>query len=215
MSCRTLTSSSSTRWSGSRLQGPRGTGGEFRVGLHVKSLRAGMAPLRILPTLLDAVRRIPGGVLQVNGQRDVLAPDGARRDDVLASWLEARAAEGELDLRVHDYLPDSELWEYLASLVVSVLPYRFGTHSGWLEACRDLGTTVVAPSCGYYSDQGPVHSYVHQEQEFEPASLVSAIARAHAAGPAQPVTVEVRREQRELLARAHRDIYRDTSRELE
>ena len=34
---------------------------------------------------------------------------------------------------------DDELWDYLQSLDVSVLPYRFGTHSGWLEACHDLG----------------------------------------------------------------------------
>ena len=42
-----------------------------------------------------------------------------------------------------------------AALDVSVLPYRFGTHSGWLEACFDLGTAVVAPSCGFYAEQRP------------------------------------------------------------
>ena len=46
---------------------------------------------------------------------------------------------------------------------MSVLPYRFGTHSGWLEACVDLGTAVVAPSCGFYAEQQPVHSYRHDE----------------------------------------------------
>src|SRR5690606_34862620 len=106
-------------------------GDEFRVGLHVKSLRASMAPMRILPTLLDTVRGIPGGVLQVNGHTDVLGESGSRRDDELATWLHERAAAGEIDLRVHDYFSDAELWEYLASLDVSVLPYRFGTHSGW------------------------------------------------------------------------------------
>ena len=38
----------------------------------------------------------------------------------------------------------------------SVLPYRFGTHSGWLEACYDLGTAVVAPTCGFYAEQQPL-----------------------------------------------------------
>ena len=37
-----------------------------------------------------------------------------------------------------------------------MLPYRFGTHSGWLEACYDLGTPVLAPDCGFYAEQRPV-----------------------------------------------------------
>ena len=56
---------------------------------------------------------------------------------------------------MHDYFSDDELWDYLHALDVSVLPYRFGTHSGWLEACHDLGTTVVAPTCGFYAEQRP------------------------------------------------------------
>ena len=75
-------------------------------------------------------------------------------------------------------MPDAELFAYLASLDVAVLPYRFGTHSGWLEACRDLGTTVVAPSCGYYADQGPVVSYVNEEDRFDPDSFEQALAEA-------------------------------------
>ena len=62
---------------------------------------------------------------------------------------------------MHDYFSDEDLWAYLASLDLSVLPYTFGTHSGWLEACRDLQTTVLAPSCGYYAEQGPVLSYTN------------------------------------------------------
>ena len=54
---------------------------------------------------------------------------------------------------------------------MSVLPYRFGTHSGWLEACRDLGTTVVAPDCGYYADQGPVLTYRMDEHRYDADSL--------------------------------------------
>ena len=49
---------------------------------------------------------------------------------------------------MHDFFPDADLWDYLEGLDVSVLPYRFGTHSGWLEACYDLGTPVLAPTAG-------------------------------------------------------------------
>jgi glycosyltransferase involved in cell wall biosynthesis len=187
-------------------------GSAFRVGLHVKSLRASMEPLRLLPDLVQAVRDLPNAVLQVNGHRDVLDPDGDRRAAQLASYLERGAARGDLELRVHDFLPDGELWSYLESLDVSVLPYRFGTHSGWLEACRDLGTAVVAPSCGYYADQGPVHSYLHDEEQYDGDSLQKAIHDAWAAGPVAPLRVEMRRAQRARVARAHREIYRSVLR---
>ena len=189
-----------------RAAQPRGSE-TFRVGLHVKSLRASMDPLAVLPTLVETVREIPGAVLQVNGHRDVLHPGGPRYDDALASWLRAADDEGRLELHVHDFLTDEQLWDYLGTLDVSVLPYRFGTHSGWLEACRDLGTAVVAPSCGFYAEQGPVHSYALDEERFDAASLARAVHDAHDAGPVAPLTVEARRRQRDDIARAHRDLY--------
>ena len=141
--------------------------GEVRVGLHVKSLRASMDPGRLLATLLEVVADEPSLVLQVSGHRDVLDPDGARYDAAFAERVRDAARDGLVDLRLHDFMSDDELFAHLASLDVSVLPYRFGTHSGWLEACRDVGTTVVAPTCGYYADQAPVLTYVHDEQRFD------------------------------------------------
>jgi hypothetical protein len=178
--------------------------GPFRVGLHLKSLRAGMDPLRVAPALVRAVEQIEGAVLQVNAHRDVLEPDGARYDLRVATLL--RSYGDRIDLRVHDFFDDEQLWSYLASLDVSVLPYRFGTHSGWLEACRDLGTTVVAPSCGYYAEQGPVESYVLDEDDFDPESLVVAVRRAYLA-PATALTVAERERQRHEVALTHRCVY--------
>ncbi|MGN7248007.1 glycosyltransferase [Janibacter anophelis] len=185
-----------------------GTRGEFRVGVHVKSLRANMDPLALLPVLEETVADLPGGVLQVNGHRDVLSPDGARRDAALADHLEEAARRGLVDLRVHDYLDDASLWDHLGSLDVSVLPYRFGTHSGWLEACRDLGTTVVAPTCGYYAEQGPVLAYEMDEGRFDPESLAAAVRSAYAHGPLPAPTVDERRRQRLEVATAHETLYR-------
>ena len=187
--------------------GPR-PGHEFRVGLHVKSLRRSMDPLRILPALVRAVRRIPGGVLQVNGHRDVLEPSGARFDQELAAVLRHSVAAGDLELHVHDFFSDAELWDHLASLDVSVLPYRFGTHSGWLEACRDLGTTVIAPSCGYFSDQAPVLSYLHDETQYDGRSLEVAVDRARELPGLGATTVDERRAQRAMVAARHEHLYR-------
>jgi hypothetical protein len=180
----------------------------FRVGLHVKSLRASMDPLAILPTLVRTVRDLPNAVLQVNGHRDVLEPEGARPHAELGAYLRTAESNGDLELHVHDFMSDAELWDYLASLDVSVLPYRFGTHSGWLEACRDLGTAVVAPTCGFFDEQGPVHSYQLDEHRFAPDSLSRALWDAYEAGPLRPVSVEERRRQREVIAEAHRSLYR-------
>ncbi len=80
-----------------------------------------------------------------------MAPATTRADGV----ADRRPAAGELEVAAHDCYTDDELWDYLESLDLSVLPYRFGTHSGWLEACHDLGTTVLAPSCGFYVQQRP------------------------------------------------------------
>jgi len=184
------------------------TGEPFRVGLHVKSLRASMDPLALLPTLVETVNALPDAVLQVNGHCDVLDDDGARRDDALASYLHEEAARGRLELHVHDFLSDDDLWAYLASLDVSVLPYRFGTHSGWLEACRDLGTTVVAPTCGYFADQGPVLSYGHDEHGADTAALAAAIREAWSSRPRYGASVAERRAQRAEVAAAHEALYR-------
>ena len=124
----------------------------------------------------------------------------------------ARPRPGGSSSRVHDYLSDDDLWAYLASLDVSVLPYRFGTHSGWLEACRDLGTTVVAPTCGYYADQGPVLSYTNDGDDFDADSLRDAVVRAHAERPRFGATVDERTGSGASSRRAHEDLYREVSR---
>lgn len=179
----------------------------FRIGVHVKSLRASMEPLPVIRTLLDVAQEDGGMVVQVNGHKDVLEPDGARYDAELAQFLASRADAGELELHVHDFLPDEALWEYLAALDLSVLPYRFGTHSGWLEACRDLGTAVAAPDCGYYADQGPVFGYHHNEAGLDTDSLKAAVRDARRAGPPLPLPARDRAAQRSAIAAEHADLY--------
>jgi glycosyltransferase involved in cell wall biosynthesis len=181
----------------------------FRVGVHIKSLRESMAPGRILPVVERALRALPGGVLQVNGHRDVLEAGGANYHAGLATYLRKAARERRIDLRVHDFFSDIQLWRYLSSLDVSVLPYRFGTHSGWLEACRDLGTTVIAPDCGYYAEQGPVVSYHHHEDDFHEESLWRAVHVAWEHRQLGMVTATERREQRAQIAARHESLYRE------
>jgi len=190
-----------------RMAQPRARHDGWTVGLHAKSLRASMDPLPVAAALLDALHDLPGTRLQVNIHHDVFDEDGRRHDHELSNWLRDAAADGRLDLVVHDCFSDDELWDYLQSLDVSVLPYRFGTHSGWLEACYDLGTTVIAPSCGYYAQQRRCLTYQHDERGLDADSLRAAVRLAYEQRPVWRADVAERKRERSAVAAAHRGIY--------
>lgn len=187
---------------------PRPPGGDrWTVGVHAKSVRASMDPLGVTAALADVVRELPGARLQVNIHHAVADDGGARHDPVLMRALRTAEAAGDLDLVVHDFFRDEELWQYLESLDLSVLPYRFGTHSGWLEACFDLGTTVLAPTCGFYAQQRPCLTYRHDDRGLDVPSLQAAVRTAYEQRPAWQARLVDRRSERAELAAAHRALY--------
>lgn len=209
-------------------ESPRRRTEEFRLGVHLKSLRANMVGIEVLEAALAALREIPRAVLQVDLHHDVFDSSGTRHDARLVRWLKRQDPE-LLDLRVHDFFTDAELFDYLSSLHASLLPYRFGTHSGWMEAAHDLGTTVIAPDVGCYRSQGADFLYRWQDGRLDAASLTRAVqaastqaASTHAAGaqsgsypagntpwraPAAPARQDWREEQRRAIAAAHAQIY--------
>jgi hypothetical protein len=190
-----------------RIRAPRPARPGFVVGVHAKSLRASMDPLPVIRALAQMVPALPGGRLRVDIHHDVFDADGLRHDRRLAGYLAAAAGRGQIDLRVHDCFTDGQLWAYLQGLDVSVLPYRFGTHSGWLEACHDLGTTVIAPTCGYISEQRPCLSYQCDESGFDPRSLQRAVLDAYQRRPYWRARAEDRIRERRAVAAAHRRLY--------
>jgi hypothetical protein len=196
-----------------RLDAPRPGHDGFVVGVHAKSLRANMDVLAVTRTLAVALEALPGARLQVNLHDEVSDRDSWAYDPRTVARLRALAARHpHVELVEHPYFADDALWDYLAGLDVSVLPYRFGTHSGWLEACHDLGTAVVAPSCGFYAEQRPCHVYRHDEDGFDPATLVEAVLAAHAAGPLAPADRATRLDERRHLAIAHAALYHEVLR---
>jgi hypothetical protein len=189
---------------------PRGSRDSFVVGLHAKSLRANMDPLPLIDALVEALPGMPGARLRVDAHTDVMTAGFPRHDAAFASRLSALAGDGALDLRVHDYFTDDELWGYLQGLDVSVLPYQFGTHSGWLEAGHDLGTWVAAPDCGFYAEQRPCLTYAAHGPE-RTSSLVTAVRTAHrnwlAGGTAPRASLATRHTERRHVARRHEQVY--------
>ena len=192
------------------LRRPRAPREAFVVGLHAKSLRANMDPLPLVEALVQAMPGMPGARLRVDAHTDVMTAGFPRHEPVFASRLTALAERGALELKVHDYFSDDELWGYLHGLDVSVLPYQFGTHSGWLEAGHDLGTWVAAPDCGFYAEQRPCLSYAADGPE-RTTSLVTAVRRARsnwlAGGTAPRASVATRHTERRHVARAHEQVY--------
>ena len=186
------------------------------VGLHFKSFRPNMIGLPMLEAATAAVEALgpETAVLRVNVHRELwdgLVPESARAEG-LRRELETLDRAGRIDLRVHDYLADDEQFEeYIGGIDISVLPYAFGTHSGWLEACRDLGTAVVAPDCGCYSDQGTVFQYRVEGGRPDPGSVEAAFRAAAGnirAFALEPLGPRFRESQRRRISRAHLDVYR-------
>lgn len=76
---------------------------------------------------------------------------------------------------VHAPMRDADLYDAVASCTTCLLPYRRGTHSGWMEMCRDLGTTVVVPDCGSYFDQADTPTAVARYTTGDAASAALAL----------------------------------------
>ena len=118
------------------------------VAVHAKSLRANIDPLPVLDALLAAGD--PAWQLRLDVDREAL--DGPRAGVLTADRLDELTGRG-VDVRVHARFTDEELQDYLGEIDALVLPYRFGTHSGWVEACYDAGVAAVVPDCGFFGEQ--------------------------------------------------------------
>ena len=177
------------------------------AGIHLKDLRRNIVDPS--PLVAAAAR----GAAAADGRLQVDVHPGVLERPELAG-IRALADAGVIDLRAHPRFSDAELIGYLAGLDVSVLPYRFGTHSGWLEACRDVGTRVVAPTCGFYSDQWiEVVSYRHDELTgLDEQDLADAVRDALLL-PAVPRTpVESRRTELAMIRGHHARLYAEIAR---
>ncbi len=193
--------------------GPVTRQGPLRVGLHLKSLRANLAPGRVLPALLEAVRRadeaLPQGArLEVRAHPEAVEPAALSGDPALGAVLARLRDDPPRGVRlvVAPRLDDDALWTYLEGLDVSVLPYAWGTHSGWVEACRDLGTWALAPDVGHLREQGGVLSWGPAGEPPRAARLADLLLRAARSAPPR-VTRRERERQRQDVATTHAEVY--------
>ncbi len=173
------------------------------VTVHLKSLRGNLQDPGAVVRAVARGAQFAGGRVRVD-----LHPEVAE-DARLADLLGPERTPGA-EFWVHPRFSDAELERYLRQAAVTVLPHRWGTHSGWLELARDLGTRVVAPDCGYYAEQwDEVFGYGNNEQTgLDAGSLAWAVEMALMQPMLDPADRAARRAERDQVRRAHADLYR-------
>jgi hypothetical protein len=150
------------------------------------------------------VRAALSGAVSGGGRLRVLVDEAD--EPWVGSAVRKLVAAGDLELVVH---PGQQWPAQLQQLHVAVLPEPCGSHSRDLETCRDVGTRVVAPTCGWFADQwSDVVSYGNHEQgRLDPVSLTAAIGAALARPMPRPADRDWREEQRAALRQVHADVY--------
>lgn len=177
------------------------------VAVHAKSLRANIDPWLPLDVLSAAHGRFS---VRLDLDDHALASHRAPAD--LSERLERYRSRG-VDVRVHPEFDDAQLLAYLHEIDVLVLPYRFGTHSGWVEICHDAGVAAVVPDCGHFSEQHRAAVFGFDSERFDRASLLAAVdsavleAGSHRGGE-DMARRRFRALQREGVRAAHLSIYR-------
>jgi glycosyl transferase family 4 len=157
------------------------------------------APWPVLPDPAGMVRAALSGAVNGGGRLRVFVDDG-----VDAPPVPAAGDTLEYVLRKADG------WAaQLQELHVAVLPEQCGTHSRDLEVCRDVGTRVVAPSCGWFADQwSDVVTYDNDEERgLDPVSLDGAVAAALTRPAPRPADRAWRAEQRAAVQAVHEQVY--------
>lgn len=86
----------------------------------------------------------------------------------------ARSVPAVLEVRTRGPLDPRALATYLEGLDAFVVPEVRCTHSPWLEACHEAGTTAIVPDIGCLAEQRPGLLY----QPAEPADLTRAVLAA-------------------------------------
>ena len=185
---------------------------ELLVLVHAKDLRASVDPEPLLPGVAEAVRRLREAGHPATA---VLEMQDTTQDPARAARLRELAAAHGLRVWEHPRLDDRALHALLRRTAVSVLPYARGTHSGWVEMCRDLGTPVVVTDVGMIASQvadAPLPGEEPAEAGDpgagvavvgkEPEAVTEAVLRMARARP-DPAPVPWRCEQRAQVAAAH------------
>lgn len=181
---------------------------EVRVGIHLRDLRPNIAADEVIRAAVGAATLLE----DVPVVFDVLMNERVRDDAAARRITEAALQHPAVRVRRTARLDDAAINAWIAGLDLFVLPYRHGTHSGWVELCYDLGVPVAGRDVGYVAAQHPAEfSPIALE---DPHPLAAAVRRTAAARePSAERARRLRRRRTERLAerdavrRAHAEVY--------
>jgi hypothetical protein len=186
------------------------------VGVHLRDLRPGVDGPGSVALLAGALDRLHAEEVRVRGQ--VWMHDRVRDASAAGEVRRICAGADAIGLVQAPRSTDAGLEAQLAGLAVSMLPYRHGTHSGWLELCVDLGVPVVGPAFGHFADQSPDPAAYRSFIPGDPASLTDALTPLLASPVAVPgslararaiaAAADRREREREAIVAAHVAVYR-------
>ena len=98
--------------------------------------------LPVMDALVPVVAALPDAVLQLDVHDEIFEAGNHWYAPELGASCSEYDRHSHVDVRVHPYFTDDELWDYLSVGLGlrAALPFRHPF--GWLEACFDLGTAV-------------------------------------------------------------------------
>jgi hypothetical protein len=191
-----------------RQQRPRWRRGQFVVGAHLATLRCPVDPVRLVQGLAESVAGIEEARLVVHVHSTVLDSGSATYDLASVRKIDTAVREARGAVRVHKPFTESQLWDHLFSLDVSVVPGLHGTHSVWPEACHDLGTTALLPEGTHASTQRECLTYqVDGARAPDPGSLAMAVKTAREQGSIWRADPAGRWKERVTVAESLRKLY--------
>ena len=154
------------------------------------------------PGASDLVHAALSGAVSGGGRLRVLIDP----EDVPAAEIAGLAARGMVEV-VRCGPRDRPT--QLQQLHVAVLPEPPGAHSRDLEVCRDVGTRVVAPRSGWFTEQWSDAVPYGTDDDGAPDAVSLAAAVSAALTPAMPRPADRawRDAQAAAVARVHRDVY--------
>ncbi len=179
---------------------------DFVVGVHAKSVRANMDPLPVILTLLDAASDYPDVTIQINLHDEIFVPGN--------HWYNPDFGTAALALSRHPYASvrstNTSTTTSCGTTSRECRSRSCPTASAPIPAgsrpAHDLGTAVIAPSCGFYHEQRDCLTYELTEDRFDPDSLVAALADAYENRPV-PALWPDRRTERISIAEQHAALY--------
>lgn len=182
---------------------PPATGTGTAIGVFLKSLRTNVIADPVFYRIVGrVVQRATGQPLRVHLHED-------SRTAHLTHALAGPEVADIIDLRSHSPMSDDALHRAVGQCGTVLLPYLRGTHSGWLEMCRDLGASVAVPDCGMYSAQVDDPRAVDTYATGDPLAAARALIRLHERGPL-PYTGDRGRQLAEIR-RLHREVYHEVT----